>query len=228
MKKRAFYVTGTDTDIGKTFVSCALLHHLRAAGERVVGMKPVAAGCQRVAGGWQNSDAQALQAASLPVPDYRYVNPFALPQPTAPEIAGAQVGVAVTLPPIRRAFAQLQLQADWLVVEGVGGWAAPLSKDLDQQTLVEQLNLAVVLVVGLRLGCVNHARLTASAIAAAKANCVGWVANVIDPKMTNLVETLTILRTRLAIPFWGFLPWQPQSQTVIWQHRPDLRGLVCA
>ena len=160
---RGWFVTGTDTGIGKSLASTTLLHTLRAGGQRAVGMKPLASGCESTPDGWRNEDALALQAASDPRPAYDDVNPFALPNPLAPELAAADAGIRVTLAPIVSAFRRLSSQADAVVVEGVGGWAAPLSADLDQVDLVRALDLPVVLVVGLRLGCINHARLTARA-----------------------------------------------------------------
>ncbi|WP_372361404.1 dethiobiotin synthase [Xanthomonas sp. NCPPB 1325] len=209
MQHPAFYVTGTDTGIGKTMGSTALLHALRARGRTAVGMKPVASGCERTAQGWRNEDALALQAASDPQPDYATLNPYALPAPLAPELAAADVGVTLSLDPITQAFAQLRTQADVVVVEGVGGWAAPLSADLDQADLVRALQLPVVLVVGVRLGCINHARLTAAAIAADGLDCIGWIANEVDPQMERTEDNIRMLHARLAMPCWGRIPWRP-------------------
>ncbi|PPU27948.1 MULTISPECIES: dethiobiotin synthase [unclassified Xanthomonas] len=209
MQHPAFYVTGTDTGIGKTMGSTALLHALRARGRKAVGMKPVASGCERTAQGWRNEDALALQAASDPQPDYATLNPYALPAPLAPELAAADVGVTLSLDPITQAFAQLRTRADVVVVEGVGGWAAPLSADLDQADLVRALRLPVVLVVGVRLGCINHARLTAAAIAADGLDCIGWIANEIDPQMERSEDNIRMLHARLAMPCWGRIPWRP-------------------
>ncbi|KHL58175.1 dethiobiotin synthase [Xanthomonas cannabis] len=209
MQHPAFYVTGTDTGIGKTMGSTALLHALRARGRTAVGMKPVASGCERTAQGWRNEDALALQAASDPQPDYATLNPYALPAPLAPELAAADVGVTLSLDPITQAFAQLRAQADVVVVEGVGGWAAPLSADLDQADLVRALRLPVVLVVGVRLGCINHARLTAAAIAADGLDCIGWIANEVDPQMERTEDNIRMLHARLAMPCWGRIPWRP-------------------
>lgn len=205
----AVYVTGTDTGIGKTFSSCALLHALRQRGHRAVGMKPVASGCETTAEGLRNEDALALQAASDPVPAYADLNPYALPLPLAPELAAADAGVSLSLAPIEAAFARLRAQADVVVVEGVGGWLAPLSATLDQSHLTQALNLPVVLVVGLRLGCLNHARLSAQAIAASGATCIGWIANEVDPKMDRIDENVAMLRERLPLPYWGRLPYAP-------------------
>ncbi|HYG06303.1 MAG TPA: dethiobiotin synthase [Stenotrophomonas sp.] len=207
----AFYVTGTDTGIGKTVASSTLLHALRGRGLRAVGMKPLASGCEATTEGWRNEDALALQAASQPRPDYALVNPYALPEPLAPEIAAAEAGVTIELAPLRNAFGQLRAMADAVVVEGVGGWAAPLSATLDQADLARALELPVVLVVGLRLGCLNHARLSAAAIAADGLRCVGWIANEVDPQMARRDENFALLGQRLPMPCWGRIPYQPDA-----------------
>lgn len=200
------YVTGTDTGIGKTRASVALLHALRAQGMRAVGMKPVASGCERTPHGWRNEDALALQSASDPPPAYEDVNPYALPQPLAPQLAARDAGVDVSLDPLLAAHARLQASADRVVVEGVGGWAAPLSDALWQADLVRALDVPVVLVVGLRLGCLNHAFLSARAIAADGARLVGWIGNAIDPDMARREDNLRLLAEGLPAPCWGVLP----------------------
>lgn len=206
MPLERLFVTGTDTGIGKSVASASLLHALRREGRSAVGMKPVASGCERQAEGWRNEDALLLQAASVPRPDYADVNPFALPEPLAPELAAASAGVTLALEPIRSAFARLRAQADCVVVEGVGGWAAPLTATLDQVDLVRALELPVVMVVGLRLGCINHARLTQQSIVASGARLVGWIANDIDPAMARADDNFAILHRYLAVPCWGRLP----------------------
>lgn len=203
-----YYVTGTDTGIGKSIVSATLLHAARARGLRAVGMKPLASGCEHTPHGWRNEDALLLQAASDPFPAYDDVNPYALPQPWAPELAAADAGVEVSLAPILAAHARLSAQADCVVVEGVGGWAAPLSATLDQSDLVRALELPVLLVVGLRLGCINHARLTAQAIVDDGARLVGWIGNDIDPAMARADDTFDLLMRRLPLPCWGRLPFR--------------------
>jgi dethiobiotin synthetase len=202
------YVTGTDTGVGKTVASCALLHALRAGGLHAVGMKPVASGCEWIDGALRNADALALQAASDPHPEYADLNPYALPLPLAPELAAREAGVVVALDPMRAAHARLRAQAEGVVVEGVGGWAAPLSATLDQADLVRALDLPVLLVVGLRLGCLNHAYLTARAIAADGCRLAGWIASAVDPGMAHPDANLELLRTRLAVPCWGVLPYE--------------------
>lgn len=209
---KGIYITGTDTGIGKTFASVALLHGLRANGLRAIGMKPVASGCQHIQGQWRNDDALALQAASDPRPHYDDINPYALPAATAPEIAARDAGIDIGLPRIQTAYRKLQAQAEIVVVEGVGGWAAPLSPTLDQSDVVRALDLRVLLVVGLRLGCINHARLTARAIETDGATLAGWIANDIDPDMADRDAYVQLLRSRINAPCLGRLPRLPADQ----------------
>jgi dethiobiotin synthetase len=209
------YVTGTDTGVGKSVVSAALLHALRARGGHAVGMKPVASGCEPVDGAWRNEDALVLQAASDPRPAYADVNPYALRAPLAPELALRDDGVDLSLEPIRAAYRRLGAQAPRVVVEGVGGWAAPLSATLDQLDLVRALELPVVLVVGLRLGCINHARLTLRALAADGVTVAGWIANGVDPQMDRADDNFAILRQRLQVPCWGRLPYAAEPDPAV-------------
>jgi dethiobiotin synthetase len=211
------FVTGTDTGIGKTLASCTLLHALRAQGLRAVGMKPLASGCDSTPDGLRNEDALALLAASDPQPAYADVNPYALPLPLAPELAARDAGIEVALAPMLAAHARLAAQADAVVVEGVGGWAAPLSGNLDQADLVRALDLPVVLVVGLRLGCLNHAYLSARAIQADGCRLVGWIGNGIDPGMARIDDNRALLAARIPAPCLGWLPWQAH---------PDPAGLA--
>ena len=204
------FVTGTDTGVGKTLASCALLHALRARGLRAVGMKPLASGCEATAAGLRNDDALALQGASDPGPAYEDINPFALPEPLAPEIAAREAAIAVTLPPILAAHARLAAQADAVVVEGVGGWMAPLATGLMQADLVRALDLPVVLVVGLRLGCLNHAYLSARAIEADGCRLAGWIGTGVDPGMLRIDENRELLAARLPAPCLGWLPWSAE------------------
>ena len=201
-----YYVTGTDTGIGKTLASTALLHALRHRGMRALGMKPVASGCVDSGEGLRNEDALALMAASDPRPDYADLNPYALPQPLAPEIAAHEAGVEVGLVNIVAAFRRLEALADAVVVEGVGGWAAPLATTLDQADVVRALHLPVILVVGMRLGCLNHARLTARAILEDGCELAGWIANHVDPDMERQDENFELLSARMQVPCWGRIP----------------------
>ncbi len=207
----SIYVAGTDTGIGKTLASCALLHALRGHGLRAVGLKPGASGCEQVDGQWRNSDALALIEASDPSCAYADHNPYALPLPLAPELAARDAGMEIEFNALLAAHAQLAERADALVVEGVGGWAAPLSATLMQADLVRALRLPVVLVVGLRLGCLNHALLSAQAIAADGAHLAGWIASHVDPQMQRVDDNLAMLRDRMPAPCRGVLPHVPDA-----------------
>lgn len=200
------YITGTDTEIGKTFVTCALLRQAAEAGRRQVGMKPVASGCIETAEGWRSEDALALQQADgLDVP-YALRNPYALPLPAAPEIAAAQAGVEIALAPLLAAHADLRASHPGVWLEGVGGWAAPLTAQLEQADLVRALDIPVLMVVGLRLGCVHQARVTQRAIVADGCRLVGWIANPIDPAMLRPAENIDILTRVLGAPPLQVMP----------------------
>jgi dethiobiotin synthetase len=201
-----YYITGTDTAVGKTLVSVALLHALRGSGRRAVGMKPVASGCTLGADGWRNDDALALQAASLPMPAYAQVNPYPLPAATAPQIAAAQVGVRVELAPIQAAFDALAASADVVVVEGVGGWLAPLADGFEQAQLARALQLPVLLVVGMKLGCLNHARLSERAIIDEGLQLAGWIGSHPSPQLDYASEYFELLQRSLSSPCLGLLP----------------------
>ncbi len=200
MPTTARFITGTDTGIGKTWVSRMLLDQLRARGVRALGMKPVASGCRMTAQGLRNDDAEILRGASAFAPAYADVNPYAFADPIAPHISARDTGTTIELARIEAAYGRLAALADALVVEGVGGWAAPLGESLSQADLVHALDLDVVLVVGMRLGCINHALLSARAIAADGCRLVGWIANPIDPAMARFDENVQTLRERLPAP----------------------------
>jgi dethiobiotin synthetase len=202
---RGLFVTGTDTGVGKTHASCRLIDALRAPGFRVAGMKPVASGCRETAEGLRNDDAEALLAASAPTPPYADCNPYAFAPPIAPHIAARSSGVEVRLEAVLAAYSRLAQRADRIVVEGVGGWMAPLSESLMQVDLVRALEVPVVLVVGLRLGCISHALLSARAIIADGATLIGWIANRVDPAMQEVDANLATLRVRIAAPLLGVL-----------------------
>ena len=199
------FVSGTDTGIGKTCASTALLHALRARGLRASGMKPVASGCRATPQGLRNDDAEALLAASDPVPDYADCNPYALAEPIAPHIAARLAGVEIDIGTARAACARIAANADRVVVEGVGGWAVPFSAQSMQVDLVRALGLPVVLVVGLRLGCLNHALLSHAAIAADGCVLAGWIANRLDPAMPFAESNLHALQARIDAPLLGVI-----------------------
>ena len=208
MKPKGLFIAGTDTGIGKTFAACTLLHALRAANLRATGMKPVASGCEETPQGLRSDDALALIAASDPKPErYEHCNPFAFKAPVSPHIAAAEVESEVTLPPIEDAYDSIgMMHGDAIVVEGVGGWLSPISDSLRANAIPLHLQLPVILVVGLKLGCLNHAQLTARAIRADGCDLLGWIANRIDPDMLYPKENLVMLNRSLAAPCLGVLP----------------------
>lgn len=205
------FITGTDTGVGKTRVAAALLEGLRARGIRAVGMKPVAAGCERVDGAWVNEDVALLRAASGVAAPMDLVNPYLLLEPLAPHIAAEREGRRIELAPIVAAYRELARLADWVVVEGVGGFRVPLNETEDTADLAVALGLPVLLVVGMRLGCLNHALLTAEAIAARRLPLLGWVANRIDPAMPGYEQNRQALQAGLKMPCLGAVSWQPQN-----------------
>jgi dethiobiotin synthetase len=200
LSARGFFVTGTDTGVGKTLVACALLHAFAARGLRAIGMKPVAAGANLEGGVLLNEDVAALVAASNVAAPRELQNPYCFAPPIAPHIAAAHAGVAIDIERVREAYARLEARADVVVVEGAGGFRVPLGNSVDTADLARLLGLPVVLVVGMRLGCLNHALLTADAIAAAGLPIAGWVANHIDPDMTHATENVQALEARLRAP----------------------------
>jgi dethiobiotin synthetase len=204
---RGVFVTGTDTGVGKTLIACALLRRFVSEGLRAVGMKPVGAGCERVSTRLVNADAEALVAASNVDAPEDAVNPYRFEPAVAPHIAAHWAGNPIVIRNIARAYATLEQMSDRVVVEGAGGFLVPLNDREDFGDLVRTLGLPVVLVVGLRLGCLNHALLTAEAIRNRGLSLAGWVANVLDPNMTGLEENLDCLRQRLGAPVLGTVPY---------------------
>lgn len=210
---RGVFVTGTDTGIGKTRISCGLLQGFTHAGLRSVGMKPVASGALPTADGLRNEDALALQqSAGVGLP-YEWVNPYAFEPPIAPHIAAAEAGVEIELAPVLEAYARLCAQGDVVVVEGVGGWQVPLSPHLSLPELARALGLPVIMVVGMRLGCLNHALLTARAIQADGLQLAGWVANRIEPEFPRAEQNLATLRTCLSAPLLGEVPYLAATES---------------
>jgi len=202
---QGFFVTGTDTGVGKTLVACALLHAFASAGKSTIGMKPVAAG--RENGRWV--DVDALAGASTVRAPAKLVNPYAFEPAIAPHIAADLAGARIEIETIARAYVDLCRHADIVVVEGVGGFLVPLNERDTAADLARRLALPVVLVVGMRLGCLNHALLTRAQIAACGLRCAGWVANCIAPDMLRLAENLRALDQRLDCPLIGVAAFQP-------------------
>lgn len=216
---KGYFIAGTDTEIGKTTIACGLVRKLADTGARVAVMKPVASGCRRTAEGLRNDDAEALIAASGEPWPYAAVNPFAFAPPIAPHIAAAKAGMEIAPELIARQARRFSSEADQIVVEGVGGFCVPLGEDFDTADLAVLLGLPVVLVVGLRLGCINHALLTAEAVARRGLPLAGWIANSIDPDMLYIKENLEALRRRLQAPCLGVVPHlQPPQAAEVAAH----------
>lgn len=179
------FITGTDTGIGKTYFTLACIRSLQQAGLKVAAMKPIASGAEMVDGKLRNEDAlQIQQALNHPI-DYELINPYCFEPPVSPHIAAAQVGVTINLELIKQNFDALRKESDFVIVEGVGGWLAPLSENMTVVDLARAISLPVVMVVGIRLGCLNHASLTFNAIKHSGLEFAGWVANCIEPGMLN-------------------------------------------
>jgi len=206
---KGIFVTGTDTSCGKTEIALALMEALRQSGATVLGMKPVASGCARTPAGLRNEDARRLQAQGSYQVSYEQVNLYAFEPPIAPHIAADQAGVRIESEVIAATAESLAAGSDFLVVEGVGGWRVPLGPSLFASDLPLALNLPVVLVSGLRLGCINHSLLTAESIQMSGARLAGWVANQIDPDMPVRDENLATLAALIAAPCLGLVPRMP-------------------
>ena len=206
MKPFSCFVAGTDTEIGKTLVSSALLHALGQQGVRAAGMKPVAAGAELRAGVWHNEDVDAIAAAAPLKLPRTLTTPYLLRTPAAPHIAAALEGISIEPHKILDGYVQVRQQAEAVVVEGVGGFRVPLSEDYDTADLARDLKLPVVLVVGLRLGCISQALLTAEAIAARGLTLAGWVANTVDPAMGHMAQNIEAIAARIGAPLLGHVP----------------------
>lgn len=223
----ALFVTGTDTEVGKTTIAAGLLHAARMAGFSTAAAKPVASGCVRTPEGLRNDDALALLAeCTLPLA-YEAVNPFAFEPAIAPHLAAREAGIdlsaACLAEPVRN---MLALRADFSLVEGAGGWRVPLAGRENLSDLAILLGLPVILVVGVRLGCINHALLSAEAIQRDGLHLAGWVANVVDPATSRLDENLATLSDRLPAPCLGQVPRLPVSSSATVASHLNLQPLL--
>lgn len=202
-----FFITGTDTGVGKTLVACALLEAAKQRGLTCLGLKPLAAGCEQTDQGWCNYDALALQTCSSLKLEYQQINPVALREAIAPHIAAAHEDKRLSLSRlVGYSRGALQSQVDFCVVEGAGGWRVPLNPVEYLSGLPKELNLPVILVVGIRLGCLNHALLTAEAIQRDGLQLAAWVANVLDAGMSAVAENIATLKSLLPCPLLGEIP----------------------
>lgn len=208
----AFFIAGTDTDVGKTVASKAILQALGAKGLNTIGYKPVAAGSDKTSEGWRNSDALHLQKAATLDIAYDDVNPYALELPASPHIAAKHEHVEIKYEVLSDKLAQHKEQSDIVLVEGAGGWRVPVSDTDSLSTWVQQEQLPVVLVVGIKLGCLSHALLTAEVIKADGLNLVGWVANRVNPGIEYYAEIIDMLEDRLDAPKLGEIPYIPSAK----------------
>lgn len=207
MAKQTFFITGTDTEVGKTLVSTGLLAKAAQMGKRTVGLKPVAAGCEETADGWRNEDALALQQAMTQELDYEQINPVALREAIAPHLAAAHEGKQLSASRLM-GFCRgvMMLPSDFVVVEGAGGWRVPLNPGETLAHLAVELKAPVILVVGMKLGCINHALLTAEAIRRDGLPLAGWVANRVVSDMACYEENVATLRSLISAPLLGEIP----------------------
>lgn len=209
--KKSYFITGTDTGVGKTLLASAIVHLLTQKGIKAVGMKPVAAGCVKdKTGTLLSEDVAMLMSAGKVFAPLELRNPYAFEPPIAPHIAASQAGVVIRPEVITQAYEKLERMADSVIVEGVGGFRVPLSTGFDTADLAKTLDLRVIMVVGMRLGCLNHALLTAEAIRARGLSLRGWIANRIDDQMPAFEENLQALETLIDAPCLGKLPYLPQ------------------
>lgn len=223
-----FFITGTDTDVGKTLIACALIRALSARGLRVVGMKPVAAGGEVHDGAIVNTDVIALTAASNVQAPLELVNPYLFDEPVAPHIAAAKARVPIDIGRVEAAHRALAARADCVIVEGAGGFRVPLTQQLDMAHLATALALPVVIVVAMRLGCLNHALLTASAVRAAGLPIAGWVANHVDPHMRYADENVAALEERLDAPLVARVPHEKSPDAARIAHLIDVARMLDA
>jgi dethiobiotin synthetase len=207
---RGLFITGTDTEIGKTVVGCALVRAFAARGERVAVMKPIAAGAERTPEGLRNEDALALMEAASVKHPYVRVNPFCFEPPISPHIAAKEAMIEIDMTKIAAEYRAIAVTSDRVVVEGAGGWLAPISETVTMADLARALGLPALLVVGLRLGCLNHAALTRRAIEALGVPFAGWIANRPGPPMQREAENLATLALRLGEPPLSIVPFAPE------------------
>lgn len=216
MRRNDFFITGTDTEIGKTFVTSALLQAFSQQGISSLGLKPIASGAELRDGAWHNEDVGSLMQASSVKRSQSEVCPYLMQTPAAPHIVAARENVRLDPQVIVQAYQQATMHADAVMVEGVGGFHVPLLDDLSTADLAQQLNLPVILVVGMRLGCINHALLTAEAIAARGLRLAGWVANTVDTAMLFQAENIEALQKRINAPMLGHIPRLHDAAPLAW------------
>ena len=208
--KQGFFITGTDTGVGKTWATVALINYFKMRGETVVGMKPIASGCETIQGVLKNEDALLLQEHASITLDYQQINSYSFLEPVSPHLAANNE--YIDLDKINADFMYLKTRADIVLVEGVGGWLVPLNNQGDDvEMLAKKLQLPVIMVVGIRLGCISHARLTYQAIKASGVACVGWLAMSLDPEMLRISENIETIQRTVDVPLLGVLPYSKNA-----------------
>lgn len=211
---QGYFITGTDTNVGKTFVTVALMRYFRQQGKTVLGMKPVASGCIVGQDGLRNEDALLLQRHASKQVDYHLINPYAFELPVSPHIAAQEVGQEVELSVIKKNYQVLKEQAELVLVEGIGGWLAPINQSADVADLAIFLQLPVILVVAIRLGCISHARLSYAAIKSSGIACAGWVANCTEESMLKRQENIETITQNVQAPLLGVMPYSKEAAIV--------------
>ena len=207
--KKGFFITGTDTGVGKTWATVALMRYFKAQGLSVIGMKPVAAGCEWQNGLLHNEDALLIQENASFMLDYNEINPYAFEMPVSPHLAAMKNTVQLDV--LIQAFNSVKDKADVLLVEGAGGWLAPLSNACDIADLAKALQLPVVMIVAIKLGCINHARLTYQSIKASGCECAGWLAMCVEPDMSMLDGNIESIKNKISVPLLGVLPYTQEK-----------------
>ncbi|MBX4180955.1 dethiobiotin synthase [Sodalis sp. CWE] len=211
MVKR-FFITGTDTNIGKTVAACALLQSAVKRGHRAVGYKPVASGCSLTQYGTVSHDALALMSSGNVAINYHQINPFAFIMPTSPHVASRYTGRVIEKTTLSSGLRKLENSADWIIIEGAGGWFTPLGVKFTYADWVLSEQLPVIMVVGIKLGCINHALLTALAIQQAHLLLVGWIANNLKPMMHYCKDYIATLQDKINAPLLGVIPWLDSAE----------------
>ena len=225
MSGRAVFITGTDTEVGKTQVSCGLLRAARARGDDACGFKPVASGARKTREGLRNDDALALLAASRADESYDAINPYVFAPAVAPHLAAAEAGLRIRRRRLDAALDELRNRHDWVLVEGAGGWRVPLGAGWDFADWVESQELPVILVVAMRLGCINHALLSAESIAR-RVPLLGWIANEMPPRQPRCDDNVRSLRARMPAPLLGRVKARQRDFSTVWQRCKQSWGAV--
>ncbi len=208
--QQGYFITGTDTGVGKTWCSVALMQYFKKRGKSVAAMKPVASGAHRKNGRLINDDAILLQQNASKAFSYDVVNPYLYEMPVSPHIAAEKAGKTIDFDRIADNFESLQKSCEIVIVEGVGGWLVPLGRQMGIADLAKQLNLPVIVIVAIRLGCINHARLTFAALQTTRVASAGWIANITDPTMLAKEENIQTISGFTDMPLLGVLPFSPE------------------